>query len=120
MQRSSVPDGTAGLKRASSAVVIHFGELWLRGRNRSAFIGALRANVDSALAGERGIRLEHGGDRFMLYLGNGSDTASILSKLGRVFGISWFSPVTFAGNDIDGIVEAAKGVVQPSATIRVV
>ncbi len=115
-----MPDGTAGLKRASSAVVIHFGELWLKGRNRSAFIGALRANVDSALAGERGIRLEHGGDRFMLYLGNGSDTASILGKLGRVFGISWFSPVTFADNDIDGIVEAAKGVVQPSATVRVV
>ena len=33
-------------------IVIHFGEIWLKGRNRSTFIRRLYENVEMALKGE--------------------------------------------------------------------
>ncbi len=103
-----------------SHVAIGFGELWLKGRNRRSFIEALHRNIRAALEGESYERLENVRDRFVLHLDDGSDTRSVLRKLGLVFGISWYAPVVMARNDIASIAKCAGGIVEPGSEVRIV
>jgi thiamine biosynthesis protein ThiI len=101
-------------------VVIHFGEIWLKGRNRTFFVNALHRNIRDALSGESYDSLEDMRDRFMLHLNEKSSMRSILDKLGHVFGISWFAPVAVVKNSISDIAECAKLIVEPGSTVRIV
>jgi thiamine biosynthesis protein ThiI len=103
-----------------SAVVIHFGEIWLKGKNRSSFVNRLLGNVKRALDGESYSRLANERDRFMLYLNDESDVASITEKLRYVFGVEWFAPVVFAENDIGSILSTANKLVRKGAKVRIV
>lgn len=99
---------------------MHFGEIWLKGKNRSSFISLLFSNVKRALYGESYLRLENDRDHFTLYLADSSNLESILDKLRYVFGLEWFAPVIFADNDIKSIVDAAKGLVKKGDKVRIV
>ncbi len=101
-------------------VVIHFGEIWLKGENRRFFVNALYRNVRDALLEEKYDSLENMRDRFMLHLNEKSDMHSILGKLGYVFGISWFAPVAVTKNSIADIVECAREIIEPGSTVRIV
>ncbi len=94
-------------------IVIHFGEIWLKGGNRRMFTQRLYSNIVSALEEERYEKLENERDRFMLRLGKKSDYKSIEGKLSRVFGISWFGGCTTVKSSrkeiIDAVVEVSKG-----------
>ena len=103
-----------------NAIVIHFGEIWLKGKNRSAFVNRLLANINSALKGEAYSRLANERDRFMLYLSDDSNVESILEKLRYVFGLQWFAPVIFVENDMRRIVDSSKEIVRSGSTVRIV
>ena len=103
-----------------NAVVIHFGEIWLKGKNRSSFINRLLGNVKLALEGERYSELANERDRFMLYLNDDSDIGSITGKLRYVFGVEWFAPVVFAENDIGSIISTAKKLLKKGDKVKVV
>lgn len=68
-------------------VVIHFGELWLKGKNRDSYIRLLESNIRRQLAGED-FGLERKFDRLVLRLAKRSDAERIVSKLRKVFGVS--------------------------------
>ena len=107
-----VPGGLAlgasgNLMTRYDVIAVHFGEIWLKGRNRSQFIAVLRRNIERALYGERYIELRVERDRFMIYLGDDSDQRSIMEKLGCVFGISWFALSVIAGQSIEEIAAGA-------------
>jgi thiamine biosynthesis protein ThiI len=101
-------------------IVIRFGEIWLKGKNRMNFVNALHKNITIALEGESYDRLECVRDRMMLHLNGKSDMESILGRLGCVFGISWFAPVAVAENSIPDIVKCANRIVEPKAAVRIV
>ncbi|BAW18477.1 tRNA 4-thiouridine(8) synthase ThiI [Mycoplasmopsis bovigenitalium] len=83
-------------------ILIRYGELTLKGKNRQNFIDILSRNVSSAL----GEKPQSKYDRMFV-----SYSLDNLEKLGNVFGISSFSPVIEVENNIDEIFNAAKQLV---------
>jgi thiamine biosynthesis protein ThiI len=107
-------------KNKYKGILIHFGEIWLKGRNRSTFIKRLYGNTRLALEGEKYEKLDYMRDRFFLILSKDSDIKSISSKLSKVFGISRFSPVMTAKNDIDDIMKVANSMLKKTDKVRIV
>ncbi|MGC8586448.1 MAG: tRNA uracil 4-sulfurtransferase ThiI [Candidatus Micrarchaeia archaeon] len=97
-----------------SCIEVHYGELWLRGRNRPRFIDTLIGNIAKALEGEK-CSIENIGDRLAIMLNKGADIESIKAKLGHVFGISWYASSLIVENDIDKIIEGVKHIVKESS-----
>ncbi|MGC8687367.1 MAG: tRNA sulfurtransferase [Candidatus Micrarchaeia archaeon] len=87
-------------------IEVHFGEIWLRGRNRPDFINALISNISKALEGERYGGIIDARDR-LLIKPKGVPKQSIYEKLGKVFGISWYAKSILVGNSIEEIIEGA-------------
>lgn len=71
-------------------IVIRYGELSLKGRNRKQFIRQLKENLDPILAGYPRVHLKNTRDRMYIML-NGEDYKSLLEQLKKVFGIHSFS-----------------------------
>ncbi len=108
------------MKQWNKLIVIHFGELWLKGRNRGNFIRQLYKNIGLSLRDEKYDSIENARDRFVLHLNSDSDTASIESKLAKVFGIAWFAPVIVTDNTIAGIMKACMKLYGKNEKVRVV
>jgi thiamine biosynthesis protein ThiI len=71
--------------------VIHYSEVALKGNNRPEFIRSLRRGINRVLSGiDHELTLSEG--RFMLQAE--SDEENTALRLSRVFGISWFAPVS--------------------------
>lgn len=87
-------------------IVIHFGEIWLKGGNRQMFIQKLYNNIEEALEGEHYEKLENDRDRFLLHLDKKSDYKKINDRLSRVFGISWFGGCTTVKSNAKEIISA--------------
>ncbi len=71
----------------NKVITVRFGELWLRGKNRGAYINMLRSNLIRLMAGER-FALEYGYDRFIIRPGSDSGLEAIKGGLSHLFGIS--------------------------------
>jgi thiamine biosynthesis protein ThiI len=76
-------------KQNEKLIVVHFGELWLKGHNRNKYIRQLEQNIREQLSGES-LVLQRYFDRLILRLDKKSDVGSISQKLQRVFGVSVF------------------------------
>lgn len=101
-------------------IAIHFGELWLKGRNRGVFIKRLYHNIRAALKDEKYGKLENARDRFILHLSKDSDIGSIKKRLACAYGISWFAPAAISENRLDDIVAAVARPFGKGDTVRVV
>ncbi len=71
-------------------VLIRYGELTTKGRNRKDFIRKLDQNIRHMLKEYEGLEYQRAYDRFYIRL-NGEDAEGIREKLKKVFGISSFS-----------------------------
>jgi thiamine biosynthesis protein ThiI len=91
-------------------IVIHFGEIWLKGGNRRMFIQKLYSNIEDALRQEHYEKLENDRDRFLLHLDKKSNYKTISDKLSKVFGISWFGGCTTVKSTFKDIVAAVVTV----------
>ena len=96
------------------AIAIHFGEIWLKGKNRSMFVNRLYKNVLESVQGENYKRLENERDRFMLYLNKDSEISIIEKSLSKIFGVSWYAPVCICPNKLPDILEKAKEMIEES------
>ena len=103
-----------------NGIVIHFGEIWLKGKNRNLFVRELYNNIKSSLDGENYSELRNMRDRFFLVLDNNSNIESISKKLSKVFGISRFSPVITCNNDINDIFKASSTLFGKKDRVRIV
>ncbi|MCL4411362.1 tRNA 4-thiouridine(8) synthase ThiI [Candidatus Marsarchaeota archaeon] len=97
--------------------VVHFGELWLKGRNREAFIRCLVSNIRTSLDGT-GASIERMRDRLMVNVAEPAGMDEVLSRLGHVFGISWYAPVAIARRNADDAIAMAARLVDKGAKIR--
>jgi len=91
----------------AQVILVHYGELWLRGKNKQRYINQLKANLKSLLeGGAYSIEEEH--DRIILRPSNETSANNILKKLGYLFGISSFNLACEAEPNIDSITSVAK------------
>jgi thiamine biosynthesis protein ThiI len=84
-----------------SVILIHYGELSLKGRNRNLFEIKLKENIERASGGK--VRMFRG--RFVLKGG----TAEPLSK---VFGIAWFAEAVRTDRDIHSITDTVLSLLK--------
>ncbi len=86
-------------------ILIRYGELSLKGKNRNSFIKQLFANVKTALKSFPALEFERQHDRMYIYL-HEEDATKVSDTLSRVFGISSFSLAVKTKPDMDEIVQA--------------
>ncbi|MCF0105271.1 MAG: tRNA 4-thiouridine(8) synthase ThiI [Holdemanella sp.] len=86
-------------------ILIRYGELSLKGKNRNSFIKQLYENVKKALKGFPTLEYKKEHDRMYIYL-HEEDAKAVSDILSKVFGISSFSLAICVESDIDEIVKA--------------
>ncbi len=93
-------------------LIVHFGELWLRGRNRNIYIKKLKRNISYQLRDER-FKFEKSYDRVVLKLSSDADIDRIKVKISKVFGISAYEFAYRTDPDLKSIVKLATAVMKP-------
>lgn len=94
-----------------SEIMVRYGELSTKGKNRRSFIMRLAANVRQALIDFPKLKIHADRDRMHLVL-NGEDSDLIIPKLQMVFGIQNFSPSIRVAKDIEEIKACAQDMVK--------
>ncbi|WP_203641776.1 tRNA uracil 4-sulfurtransferase ThiI [Levilactobacillus andaensis] len=96
-----------------SEIMVRYGELSTKGKNKKDFIKQLGQNVRKALSTFEGIEVRAQHDRLHVTL-NGADSKAVMKRLKGVFGIENFSPSVKVEKDIDAIKETAVAMVKES------
>lgn len=103
-------------------ILIRYGELSTKGRNRSKFIEKLTNSIRGALHDFPNVKIKGNRDRTYVIL-NGEDGKQICERLKSVFGIQSFSPVIKTGKDLDEMKDAVlalfKDVHQEGQTFKI-
>ncbi|RBW71458.1 tRNA uracil 4-sulfurtransferase ThiI [Bacillus taeanensis] len=87
-------------------ILIRYGEIALKGKNRRKFEEQLRRNVKESLAGFPNITLKRTFDRLHVQL-NGEDYQPVVERLQKVFGIQSLSLSMKVKNDLEEIQKGA-------------
>ena len=88
-------------------IMVRYGELSTKGKNRRSFIMQLGENVKRTLADFPDVKIHAERDRMHLLL-NGAEGQLIIPKLQKVFGIQNFSPSIRVEKDIDVLKESVR------------
>jgi thiamine biosynthesis protein ThiI len=102
------------MRRDQQYIVIHYGELGLKGKNRSVFIRQLTRNIRQALADLPDVNVAIQSGRLLLAIPEAAPIVDIETRLGRVFGMANFSPCLAAPHDLGTI----KQVVDKALSTR--
>ncbi|MBD8005220.1 tRNA uracil 4-sulfurtransferase ThiI [Bacillus norwichensis] len=94
-------------------ILIRYGELTLKGRNRKFFVRKLKSNIRVLLRDFPQTKIETLHDRMYVLL-NEEPYNQVKEKLAKVFGIQSFSPAIRTEKDLDLIKEAVLHVVKKS------
>ena len=95
-------------------IMIRYGELSTKGRNRKDFIGRLNGNVTKALHEFNNLTIRPKHDRMHIEL-NGNDAYEVIARLKNVFGIQNFSPMVKVAKNMDDVHHAALALIQATA-----
>lgn len=87
-------------------VLVRYGELSLKKRNRRLFINKLKQNIKRVLKQYENIEIEATYNRIYIIL-NGEDGTEIAKKAANVFGVSSVSPVVKVEKSLEKMEEAA-------------
>ncbi|WP_341779625.1 tRNA uracil 4-sulfurtransferase ThiI [Levilactobacillus sp. HBUAS70063] len=105
-----------------SEIMVRYGELSTKGKNKKDFIKQLGQNVRKALSTFDDIEVKAQHDRLHVTL-NGADSDAVMNRLKGVFGIENFSPSVKVEKDIDQIKETAVAMVKeafkPGMTFKI-
>jgi len=97
----------------SPVIVVHYHELWLKGRNRRFFLGKLFTALRRALEGVPVRRIEQPGDRFIVRLGEGASLDEAIARVNRVFGIAFYAVAKPVERNMEALCRAAWEEVKP-------
>ncbi|KOY74985.1 putative tRNA sulfurtransferase [Apilactobacillus kunkeei] len=92
-------------------IMVRYGELSTKGKNRKDFIKQLGKNVDRVLHDFENLKVSAKRDRLHVTL-NGDDSDKVIERLKDVFGIENFSPSIKVEKDIDKVKETAVEMVK--------
>ncbi|WP_071460393.1 tRNA uracil 4-sulfurtransferase ThiI [Bacillus massilinigeriensis] len=103
-------------------VLIRYGEISTKGRNRKKFIDMLKKNIQHALEGFTNATIRADRDRMYVLL-NGEDGERVAERLQAIFGIQSFSLAVKTSQDLDEIkgtaVALVKGMYKEGSTFKV-
>jgi len=103
-------------------IIVRFGEITVKGRNRTRFEELMLARVKEALAAFRRLTYDKSYGRLYIRL-NGESFDKVADRLKDVFGIVSFSPAMRTANELAAIREAALSVMRavdpPPRTFKV-
>lgn len=88
-------------------IVVHYHEVWLKGRNRRFFLRKLALALREGLGGLPIERIEQPGDRFVVRMAEGADVSVAIERLQRIFGIVYYAVARSVDRDMDAICRAA-------------
>jgi thiamine biosynthesis protein ThiI len=94
-------------------VLIRYGELTTKGKNRKDFIRKLDNNIRGILREFTQLEYRRSYDRFYIRL-NGADAEAVKEKLQKVFGISSFSFTERVDSSLDAIKERCLAIAKDS------
>ena len=102
-------------------ILIRYGELTTKGKNRKDFVRKLDQNIRGILKDFTALKFQRGYDRYYIVL-NGQDPSPVCEKLKKVFGISSFSLTERVDSDLNVItarcLEIAKN--SPAKTFKMI
>ena len=101
-------------------ILVRFGELSTKGKNKNDFIKRLTVNMQRALKDYPELKFERTRDHIYIHL-NGTDPFEIAPVLQGVFGLRSFAPTIKADNNEEAILEAAvKLMADKKGTFKVI
>lgn len=92
-------------------ILIRYGEISTKGKNRNKFVDKLRKSLKLVLKDFPNASIEAGRDRMYILL-NGENAEEMAGRLKGVFGIQSFSPAIRVEKDIEKMKEAAFALFQ--------
>ncbi|HAP5345681.1 TPA: tRNA 4-thiouridine(8) synthase ThiI [Enterococcus faecalis] len=103
-------------------IMVRYGELSTKEKNRKTFIMQLAQNVKRALADFPALKIHADRDRMHILL-NGEDSEEVIPKLSKVFGIQNFSPSIRIEKEMPAIramvQEVVREVYTPGKTFKI-
>lgn len=91
-------------------VLVRYGELTTKGRNRKQFVEALRRNIKETFSDIKSLKISAERDRMFLTANEEEEMEQLIERLPSVFGIHSFSPVAICEPELDIIKEKAVEV----------
>src|SRR6201981_3652513 len=98
---------------SNPVIVVHYHELWLKGRNRRFFLGKLFTALRKALEGIPVRRIEQPGDRFSVRLGDDASLEEATARVSRVLGIAFYAVAKPVERGMEELCRAAWEEVEP-------
>ncbi|MFJ7827071.1 tRNA uracil 4-sulfurtransferase ThiI [Psychrobacillus sp. NPDC096623] len=88
-------------------ILVRYGELSTKGRNRKQFISHLRNNIRFSFVDLPNIKIQAERDRMFLTSSDDSEIHALIERLPKIFGIQSFSPVASCSKELDDIQATA-------------
>ncbi|MGF7014377.1 tRNA uracil 4-sulfurtransferase ThiI [Ornithinibacillus bavariensis] len=98
-------------------ILIRYGELALKGKNRKSFVEKLQQNIRHKLQEFENVKVKRTQGRMFVLL-NGHDPHEVLEKCKNIFGIHSFSLAIKVENDLETIKEAALYALKNGENIK--
>ncbi len=92
-------------------VVIRYGEIGTKGKNKKDFIKCLYNNIKNSLKKNKKLKFINRFDRFYVEL-NGENPKPLYSSLDMISGISSYSPCYFVNRNIEDLKESIKKIIE--------
>lgn len=92
-----------------SEIMIRYGELSTKGKNRMRFINRLKRNIEDVLSLYPSVKVTADRDRAHVYL-NGADYQAVAEDLKVIFGIQAFSPVFKVEKDVETLITSVQTI----------
>ncbi|AXJ13338.1 tRNA uracil 4-sulfurtransferase ThiI [Streptococcus pluranimalium] len=92
-----------------SEIMVRYGELSTKGKNRMRFINKLRRNVQDVLSVYPEVKVIADRDRCHVFL-NGADYTPVAESLQQIFGIQAFNPVYRVEKDVVVLTKAVQAI----------
>ncbi|HEY0703509.1 MAG TPA: tRNA uracil 4-sulfurtransferase ThiI [Candidatus Acidoferrales bacterium] len=92
---------------SSSVIVVHYHEVWLKGRNRRFFLRKLQTSLQTALQGLPVRQVEPLGDRMIVWLEDDAAVKEAAARIDRVLGIAFYAIAQPAERMMASIAETA-------------
>ncbi|TCD46290.1 tRNA 4-thiouridine(8) synthase ThiI [Streptococcus sp. X16XC17] len=94
-----------------SEIMVRYGELSTKGKNRMRFINKLKNNIQEALVIYPDVTVYFDRDRGHVYL-NGTDYAPVADSLKKIFGIQNFAPSYKIEKSVSALKEAVQDIMK--------
>ena len=97
-------------------ILVRYGELSTKGKNRKQFINHLRNNIKFSFVDLPNIKVHAERDRMFLTSTDDEEIQELIKRLPKIFGIQSFSPVASCSQDIEDIKKTALEIMESLET----